>query len=404
MKIKYQLHIYLTLVGIISLSIISCSDSNDLMLPNSDIDQTTIYKISKEEAIETLNSILNIAYPPTRGEAKKGIGNVEFLTNRNPSLTRSGNSLDTIMYAINFTNESGYALMSTDRRSAPLYALVDNGSFSKEERTENPGFDLFMEMAESYFYATIEESSVNTRSAYDWVLANRIDPKIPYRWNQGHPFNLFCPSLGNGSLSAVGCTAVATGMILAMHQKPNNINGYNLNWNKITQMKTAYDLNNDSEGCAQVARFLYELGGKMNMSYGQESGAWPNDALNYMRNEINMYAPQMSTYDAHANYSIYSTLHFDAKGLIMMSGYRQDGNTRKGHTWILDGQIFMKDRNNPSDKQLDLYHCAWGWGGSGDGYYLRYIFDQSVGNTIEFTEDSPRNYIINLEYSRIPGN
>lgn len=393
--------------GIFSLLVLSCSDSNDLVLPDSDIGQTVNYKVSKEEAISTLNSILDITYQSTRGEAKREISSIEFLTNKNSSLTRSVNELDTIMYAINFTNDAGYALMSTDRRSDPIYALVDNGNFSREEQCDNPGLELFMEMAENYFYTTIEENNVSTRSSqstYDWVLANRTGPKISYKWNQGHPFNKFCPPLGNGSNCAVGCTAVATGMILAMHQKPDNINGHDLNWSKISQMKTAYDLNNDSEGCNQVARFLYELGRKMDMNYGQESGAWPNDALNYMRNELGMWAPRMSTYDADANFSIYSTLHFDTKGLIMMSGYRQDGDTKKGHTWVLDGQIFMKDRNNPNDKQLDLYHCAWGWGGSSDGYYLRYIFDRSSGTTIEFTENSPRNYIINLEYSRIPGN
>lgn len=402
-----RLYILIAHTAILCLSLSSCSDND-----KTDLESTpkvaVEYNITKNEAIEILNSILDNAYISTRNGERKEIGEIGFITDRYNALTRGSNDLDTIMYIINFKNDNGFALMPTDRRTDVLYALVDKGNYS--ETDNSPGFQLFMKMARKYFYLTTSETHnvKNTRGSYqyDWTLINQVNPKLQYKWNQGYPFNIYCPQLSNGSNTAVGCTAVAAGMILAMNKKPVSINGYTLNWNKISQMKTASDLNSDAIGKEQVAKFLYELGRKMNMSYGTESGAWPNDALKYMRDECNLWASNMRDYvggDGTSNYVIYSTLHNHPLGLVMMSGYRNDGSLLKGHTWVLDGQIFMKDKNNPEDMQLDLYHCNWGWGGINDGYYLRYIFDRINGSSLEFTEDSPRNYNINLQFSEIDG-
>ena len=299
--------------------------------------------------------------------------------------------------------------MSTDKRTYPIYALIDEGNYSPYNN--NPGFDLFIKMAKVYFKLTTQKDGLINQDQIinnntEWVVTNKVGPKLQYKWDQLEPFNIYCPILNNGKHAAVGCTAVAAAMILAMNKKPSTINGYSLDWNLISQMKTVYDLEKNEAGRNQVATFLHELGKKMDMTYGEQSGAWPNDALKYMCDECNLWACNMKDYkagDVASNYIIYHTLHNYPVGLVMMCGYTKNGHKKEGHTWVLDGQIFYKDKKHPDKKQMDLYHCNWGWGGYNDGYYLRFIFDEIAGKHTLGFDDGCTKFDINLQFTQIDG-
>ncbi len=87
----------------------------------------------------------------------------------------------------------------------------------------------------------------------------------------------------------------------------------------------------------------------------------------------------------------------------MMCGYTKNGYKKEGHTWVLDGQIFYKDKKHPDKKQMDLYHCNWGWGGYNDGYYLRFIFDEIAGKHTLGFDDGCTKFDINLQFTQIDG-
>ncbi|MFC2307610.1 MAG: C10 family peptidase [Bacteroidota bacterium] len=404
-----------------SLVLLSCTEKDNLLgnpTKTKSATKSSIidFKVSEEEAIETLNGILNATYPSNTAIAnfkRKEIGRIDYITDSNNGLrTINGNvpnTVDTFMYVINFKNDNGYALMSTDKRTYPIYALIDEGNYSPYNN--NPGFNLFIKMAKVYFELTIqkdglinEDQIINNNT--EWVVTNKVGPKLQYKWDQLEPFNIYCPILNNGKHAAVGCTAVAAAMILAMNKKPSTINGYSLDWNLISQMKTVYDLEKNEAGRNQVATFLHELGKKMDMTYGEQSGAWPNDALKYMCDECNLWACNMKDYkagDVASNYIIYHTLHNYPVGLVMMCGYTKNGYKKEGHTWVLDGQIFYKDKKHPDKKQMDLYHCNWGWGGFNDGYYLRFIFDEIAGKHTLGFDDGCTKFDINLQFTQIDG-
>lgn len=406
--------------------LLSCTKEDNFVGTYPQSEETTKnsvidYKVSEEEAIETLNGILNATYFSNTSSnmitaniniKKKEIDRIDYITDSNNGLHAINdnvpNAVDTFMYVINFKDDNGYALMSTDRRTYPMYALIDEGNYYPYNN--NPGFDLFIDMAKFYHKLVVQKEGlidqIPIHNKIEWELVNQVGPKLQYKWGQRDPFNIYCPILNNGKHAAVGCTAVAAAMILAMNKKPSVINGYSLDWNLISQMKTAYDLNNNEAGRNQVATFLHELGKKMNMTYGEQSGAWPNDALKYMREECHLWAYNMKDYkagDGASNYIIYHTLHSYPLGLVMMCGYTQRGNKKEGHTWVLDGQIFYKDKNHPDKRQMDLYHCNWGWGGHNDGYYLRFIFDKVASNYTLGFDDGCTKFNIDLQFTQIDG-
>ena len=240
-----------------SLVLLSCTEKDNLLgnpTKTKSATKSSIidFKVSEEEAIETLNGILNATYPSNTAIAnfkRKEIGRIDYITDSNNGLrTINGNvpnTVDTFMYVINFKNDNGYALMSTDKRTYPIYALIDEGNYSPYNN--NPGFDLFIKMAKVYFKLTTQKDGLINQDQIindntEWVVTNKVGPKLQYKWDQLEPFNIYCPILNNGKHAAVGCTAVAAAMILAMNKKPSTINGYSLDWNLISQMKTVYDL------------------------------------------------------------------------------------------------------------------------------------------------------------------
>lgn len=55
----------------------------------------------------------------------------------------------TIFYAINFKNESGFLLLSADKRLKPILAFSDKGAFNMN--SENPGLQLWKDMVAEHF-------------------------------------------------------------------------------------------------------------------------------------------------------------------------------------------------------------------------------------------------------------
>ncbi len=57
--------------------------------------------------------------------------------------------IDTLMYVLNFADDRGFAFVAADRRTEPIWALVENGNFdiSNLSESEKEVFGLFLELA-----------------------------------------------------------------------------------------------------------------------------------------------------------------------------------------------------------------------------------------------------------------
>lgn len=385
---------------VLLLFLFSCnSDNLDFSTEKKEIAQieSVGFKVSPEEAIERLNYFINDGQ--SRTSQKINIQNIEALT-KAKCKTRSftTDTPDTLMYVVNLTDNKGFALMSADKRTAPIFALVEKGSYSFEDgNMGNPGFELFMEMAKNYIIDTTTKTNVISRAniSSDWILVEENGPKLAHEWGQDSPFNMYTPIV-NGKQAPVGCAAVAIGMSTAYLLKGNtfDINGYSMRFTG--DYYTKNDLLINTDAAQNVARFLREIGRNINMQYGpNSSGATASDTEKFLKNESKIkYVTGFKNYgDDTTVRFLYDCLRLNTGGGIVLMGGHNAGGV--GHMWLLDG---IKTYLGKSE-YLDLYHCNWGLNGTGNGWYLQTIYTYNdVIISGGPTNDSPAKYPVNLIY------
>ncbi|MDH6341235.1 hypothetical protein M2480_000385 [Parabacteroides sp. PFB2-12] len=152
---------FLALSFIFNIFTTSCSENeheyiSDTGLPPS----VNSYRVSIEDAKKELtNFITSIDQGSSIGTKgymqNRKIKNIEVVKsdhkNISSYITKSNTSIDidTLLYIMNFDDEQGFAIVSADKRTAPVYALINEGYFSMNdiEKVNNPGFIIFMEEA-----------------------------------------------------------------------------------------------------------------------------------------------------------------------------------------------------------------------------------------------------------------
>lgn len=180
----------------------------------------------------------------------------------------------------------------------------------------------------------------------------------------------------------VGCVPLAVGQILAKHRKPQSINGYSLNWDKMLAGPTISDL--DSVGANYVARLLCELGTEKYCDVRYKlNGTWAYDSDALKALKVLGYADAKSTTSMAE-----AVLSVKSHGPVYM---RATDARYSGHAWIMDGTKAIKETLcevfPQSNRRIDrLYttinyaHMNWGWGGDGDGYFVY----SSIPNQLKF--------------------
>lgn len=107
---------------------IACSAEDDLTVSQKSESPKPAnkFRISLEDASNRAESIINLIEKErhTRSNGKRTIRSVDYYIN--PS-TRGGESIDTLLYLINYGDEQGFALVSADERLDPVYAISDEG-------------------------------------------------------------------------------------------------------------------------------------------------------------------------------------------------------------------------------------------------------------------------------------
>lgn len=99
------------------------------------LEKSSKYSISPEEALTNLTEFLNSEKNSTRGNNDKMISEVYPVILHSP-LTRNSCSttqIDTLLYVANFKDEKGYAILGADNRIPDkILAVTDNGSLSQD--------------------------------------------------------------------------------------------------------------------------------------------------------------------------------------------------------------------------------------------------------------------------------
>ena len=227
---------------------------------------------------------------------------------------------------------------------------------------------------------------------------------VQTKWDQGNPYNLYCPEAagGPGGRCYAGCVATAMSQVMKYWNHPLQGTGshtYNstgpgypyypnlsANFGETTyqwdNMPNQLNNNSPQEQIEAVATLMYHCGVSVNMMYAPDgSGAYSQDVPQSIRQYFSysnaaVYKNRDSyTYDAWASMLKES---FDMGWPLYYSGQSSDG----GHAFVCDGY----DDNG-------MFHYNWGWSGSGDDYYDfdEIDYNSSDGAIFNFVPDAVYN-------------
>lgn len=390
------------------------------------------FKVSEEEAKQRLERLLPAFEPSTRGNKRTIKEVVAYRSKRTRSY--AGDVPDTLMYIMNFDDNHGYAILSSDSRFPFILALVDTGNYVNRTYP-SPEFDpALLNMLEfdelDDFWCCQKYDSLPYLDMIEDYLQNgpyqlvdtivnldkQVGPFLTTKWGQEHPYNQLCdgsPSnIGNPRESPypAGCIPVALAQILAYHRHPSAAYGHTYDWAKIRSvaMVTPALARANPSLAYQVSHLIRACGIASNTQY-KVDGSWSTAkrAEKALKNTFGYTGVTRQVKFAGEDIQ----LSLNNRTMALITGLK--GRSFKGHAWVIDGYRKYKtntivttytdetyttvdDITNIGVSEQVYYHCNFGWDGVANGYYLGEVFNTIDGPA--YTEpDEPysvgqRNY------------
>ena len=116
-------------------------------------------KVSLKQALLYAENSINGINPTTRSAERK-VKSTEIYVAK--PATRSAEDTEVSFYLINYEDNKGFAMVSTDSRATPVYAYSDEGNLTPYDLENNPGLQIFME-------GTIENYQIELASSDDRI-------------------------------------------------------------------------------------------------------------------------------------------------------------------------------------------------------------------------------------------
>ncbi len=314
---------------------------------------------------------------------------------------------ETTYYIVQFAPE-GWILIAADDMSSPLLGYSGRGVYQKDGQPDNVKYWL-----KGYSRQIQRNSRLNGKRHQGWetldsrtttrAANDKINPLITVNWNQGRPYNQFCPSNNSGT-AVVGCVAVAMAQAMSVAQYPAKPQGeyryMSATYGSLYvnyEEEEAYNWNailSGADNKKEVARLLYHCGISLKMDYGVDGSG---TQTSYMPAALirNFDYPSSVKFYLKENY------HDDWEQLILneLNASRavcySGTDTKKGY-----GHCFNLDGYDGS-----FFHVNWGWGGANNGYFpldglrdntmdMDYTAHQGVVVGIRPPSEAPMNIIL----------
>lgn len=381
-------------------------------------EQPTDYSITIDQARLDLLNIVDALNKPGSRSAFRTISD-EYTLQLGKPQSRADEGLSTSVYVFNFSNDEGFAIMSSDKRLPALLAMADSGNLNNADSIDNPGLEIFMEQLDYYLYS-MGGNGDNLPEPFkpsepgdnldpiggggggdplDYVFGDWVtDVAYPngvckVQWDQFGPYNIYCPidSLTGKNLPA-GCLPVALGQLLSVYNYPWSYKEFYFDWNRMTSQSSFYF---PTETAQNIARLLQQLGTSENLNVKYEPGGSLSKMSAVAHTLKNLGFSSTGNYKGYDEGRVGKDLE---KGYpVLISGVSHK-NGDGGHAWLAHGimkryrncKIMDKDSGKIYKEYTESYTyilCNWGWGGYHDGYYLSAAFDST--KSPQFSSDTP---------------
>ena len=417
-------------------------------LPSDTTESEPSDNISQEEAIamaEEIAADINTSGYSRAASRMVDRTNISVISTPN---SRSGLN-DTLIYLINYTDNQGFAAISAVKCESPILAVIDESNYQAVKEADNPGFNMFMDMATEFIIHKREEHSQPESRSYDIsaiitpMLEQKIEidttyksiqtPKLGNRnWGQNGIEGSLCPN------KLAGCGPVAIAMVLSYYKIPSwigytypnaDIAGEDLDWDLINNHLPYSDGN--CYNCSYythstIARILRGIGHRADTKY--KTGPSKQDTTSSTSESntkkiLQKYLP-MKKVGGYSDFNETGVKSAITDGLALIaaksgtysySKFEEDGG---GHGWVADGYRFITRNLRYYEKRADesawsfiknetqserLFHFNWGWHGLGNGYYSGSVFCviYNVKNPNTGKTETKRDYYSNAKYLSI---
>lgn len=280
----------------------------------------------------------------------------------------------------------------TDNQQTILRSLDERmpdilGIFDQAEDINNlpaPVAD-FLENYQRALKEIEEGGDANDIFMLDKIVAETTDSVGPVlgeiAFNQGYPYNDQCPYIGTDGQAVTGCVATAMAEIMRFWKYPNCGKGeavytssqgaktfeyskHPFDWDNILP---TYD-NVDFTGAQKdaIANLMLACGASVRMNYSAEGSGTQSELVPDAMTKIFGYSKDIYRYDFRSQ-----PTDRDYEELIDDLMYEFDNNrpvyyagqgTKGGHAFVADGYKITDNKT--------YFHINWGWGGSGNGWFL----------------------------------
>ena len=297
--------------------------------------------------------------------------------------TGSSNRGEACFYVFN-VGDHGFVIVSADDVYRPIVGYSDEGSF--DANNINPELAYMLdELISGRSGKNLGQPAPMVATEWDMVmnhgtlLSRNGGRGVPYlvqtKWDQGSPYNYFCPTGtgGPGGRCYAGCVATAMSQVMRYWNYPAQGTGshsYNCPGHGQQSANfgaTTYDWDNmplqirNSSPQVEidaVATLMYHCGVSVDMMYAPDgSGSYsylvPGAISNYFSYSNYSELRSRDSY-TYANWASMLKESFDMGWPLYYNGQSPDG----GHAFVCDGY-----------DDADLFHYNWGWSGSGDGWF-----------------------------------
>lgn len=304
--------------------------------------------------------------------------------------TRSMAQLDLVKateaYYVFNIGQTGFVIVSADDSFRPIVGYSEEGTFPIEN--PSPEMMYYLDNLSQGRQAALRAAVVpDAQVQEEWAAllnGEKMAPRnelrssfylVQTKWNQGSPYNKFCPRLEGEGRSYAGCVATAMSQVMNYWKYPTHGFGqhsyvhYKYGELSANFAEAEYDFDmmpngisdmSPAENVDPIALFMYHCGIAVDMGYDPSgSGAYSEDVpeavLKYFgyTNRCRIY--YRDSYSLKEFQDILKD-QFELGWPCYYSG--SDNDQGVGHAFVCDGY----DEN-------DLFHFNWGWSGSGDGFF-----------------------------------
>lgn len=328
-------------VAMILVAIAACSKDEpgvEVIVPQQE--QMDSYRVSVDEALRSAETILRAGDRDTRSDARR-VKSTELYVAK--PATRSNENTEVSFYLINYEDNAGYALVSTDERTTPVYMYAEDGNITTEAFEEVPPLAIFMEEAVANYEAEVanydEPEDIYFPPGMDGLMG-KIDGILCYinndtiqsskrlprltSWRQTAPYNDLCYN------KLLGCVPVALGQIMAYYRLPESYYGYSFNWTAMLHSNIISCV--DEVGAQHIKRLLERIGRAAGIRYEEsncDSGSSNQKALEALM----AFGYDGTLYDGFVSYYAISDLENNRP--VYSSGFHYQ--TGEGHAWMIIG-------------------------------------------------------------------